>query len=76
MKLKEVHTTSMAKGTATHQVYGAKGYATTWDHTISVKAGYSSFYAKWDVHFWSETSMKSGAVFGTGGVSSATAYCA
>jgi hypothetical protein len=61
----EVHTITVAKGTVTAQIYGATGASTNWDHTSSVKLGYSSAYADWNAHHVWEWTSKGGKVFGS-----------
>lgn len=71
---KEIHTVSNSKGNVTHQIYGAQGHSTAWDHTNSVTAGYSATYATWNTHHVWEFKAKGGKVFASA-IKSARVQC-
>lgn len=71
----EIHTASTARGTVTHQIYGARQPGSLWETTSSMQPGYSAKLAKWDTHHWAYVSSKGGKAFGTE-VSSASVRCA
>lgn len=74
IRITEVHTVTVAKGTVTAQIYGATGAGTSWDHTNSVKLGYSAAYSHWNAHHVWEWTSKGGKVFGSA-VQSARVDC-
>lgn len=74
LKIKEIHTVSNSKGNVTHQIYGAIGNGTPWEHTDSVTAGYSATYATWNTHHPQEFKAAGGKVFASA-ISSARVQC-